>query len=774
MRKFIYLGIITSLLIGNTYGQGAATRNTYAWSLGVHTGVTTYFGDLNYKYFLPNRNDIMSGKNLSALDSRSVGVSLEKRLSGALSLTLNGLYGNVTGNDRTQNWGGSLVTDNPNFARSLNFRTEFYDANLSLTYNGANGFLIRKNARFSPYLSAGIGVTSFFVFGDLYTKDAGRYHYWTDGTIKDIAQNDPNAANAVEIAQDGAYETRTTNWKTEGKAYPTQVLNIPVALGVKYRMADRWDLSLQASARYLFSDYFDDVSGAKYPEVYDSPQHAYISNPNAANWSTKVHEFRGNTNNQNDIYGALTLGISYRFGMSLRKFRGPHFYSQAPYRKPEPAPVMTASNTNQPVVVNVNGTPTTTTIVNPDERVGEMEQQIKDMQAMQGANADAMKALNDEMLALKTEKTKLDNSSSQPTANNAELMGKIANLEARMDSVREAEIESQDNKINDLELRLAQMEARRDTVGASALRKEVSESKKNKEKLRRQRKSSNVEVKKLQEQVNEMSAKMEAMAKQTPVAPAKDPEVLKLRTEMEYMRAEMERLRTQQPTMIQQPAQQPIIIQQPAQAQTPAQAQPIIINNPAQTAAPQTPTIIQQQPMNNAQLDQMNRTLDQMSRTLDMMSGRLNNLENKQPTIIQQPAAPAAAPIIVNTPTPAPAQTTTNTYVSQVNIGLNRAPVYFGNGSSAVSRQDYATLDAIVNELQKDGGLLCSVIGYASTNGNAAQNKALSEKRAQNVKNYMVAKGVNASRILTDALGSTSPVYNSNLDRRVEITILNR
>lgn len=764
MRKFIYLGIITSLLIGNTYGQGAATRNTYAWSLGVHTGATTYFGDLNYKYFLPNRNDIMSGKNLSSLDSRTVGLSLEKRLSGALSLTLNGLYGNVTGNDRTQNWGGQLVTDNPNFVRSLNFRTEFYDANISLTYNGANGFLIRKNARFSPYLSAGIGVTSFFVFGDLYTKDAGRYYYWTDGTIKDLAQNDPNAANAVEIAQDGAYETRTTNWKTEGKAYPTQVLNIPVALGVKYRMADRWDLSLQASARYLFSDYFDDVSGAKYPEVYDSPQHAYISNPNAANWSTKEHEYRGNTNNQNDIYGALTLGISYRFGMSLRKFRGPHYYSQAPYRKPEPAPVMSASNTNQPVVVNVNGTPTTTTIINPDERVGEMEQQIKDMQAMQGANVNAMKALNDEMLALKTEKTKLDNSSSQPAANNAELMGKIASLEARMDSVREAEIESQDTKINELELRLAQMEARRDTVGASALRKEVAESKKNKEKLRRQRKSNNGEVKKLQEQVNEMSAKMDAMAKQTPAAPAKDPEVLKLRTEMEYMRAEMERLRTQQP----------IIVQQPAAVQTPVQPQPIIINNPAQTPVTQTPTIVQQQPMNNVQLDQMTRTLDQMSRTLDLMSGRLSNLENKQPTIIQQPTTPAAAPIIVNTPTPAPAQTTTNTYVSQINIGLNRASVYFANGSSVINRQDYATLDAIVNELQKDGGLLCSVIGYASTNGSAAQNKVLSEKRAQNVKNYMVAKGVNASRILTEALGATSPVYNSNLDRRVEVTILNR
>lgn len=754
-RHFIYL-IIASLLVGNAYGQGAATRNTYAWSIGVHTGVTSYYGDLSYKFFLPNRNDIMRTKNLSALDSRAVGVSIEKRLSGALALTLNGLYGNVTGNDRTQNWAGNLVTDNPNFARSLNFRTEFYDANISLTYNGANGFLIRKNARFSPYLSAGVGITSFYVFGDLYTADAGRYYYWTDGSIKNLAQTDPNAASAVAISQDGAYETRTTSWKTEGKAYPTRVLNIPVALGVKYRMSDRWDLSLQASARYLMSDYFDDVTGAKYPTTFDSPQQAYISNPNAANWSSREHEYRGNTNNQNDIYGAVTLGINYRLGLNLRKFRGPHYYSQEPYRKP--APVVAATNAaNQPVVVNVNGTPTTTTIVNPDERVGEIEQQIKDMQAMEGANASAVKALNEEMLALKAEKMKLENASSQPTSNNAELMAKMAVLEARMDSVREAEIESQDNKINDLELRLAQMEARKDTVGTSALRKQVSESKKNKEKLRRQRKSNNVEVKKLQEQVNEMSAKMDAIAKQAPAAPIKDPEVLKLRAEMEYMRAEMERLRTQQPT--------PATVSAPV----PAQTQPIIINNPAQqAAAPQVN-------YNNGQLDQMGRTLDQMNRTLDMMSTRLSNLENRQPTVINTQTPAQTAPIIVNNPAPAPAPAPSNTYItSQINVGLNRASVYFGNGSATINRQDYSTLDAIVNELQKDGGLMCSVIGYASTNGNAAQNKALSEKRAQNVRSYLVSKGVNGTRIITDALGSSSPVYNSNLDRRVEITIMNR
>ena len=753
-----------ALLVENSYGQGAATRNNYAWSIGVHAGVTSYYGDLSYKSFLPNRKDLMSGKNLSALDSRALGVSIEKKLSGALALTFNGLYGNVTGNDRTQDWSGNLVTDNPNFARSLNFRTEFYDANVSLTYNAANGFLIRKNARFSPYISAGIGVTSFYVYGDLYNSDESRYFYWRDGSIKNLAENDPNAFNAVTVSQDGAYETRTTSWKTEGKAYPTQVLNIPVALGVKYRMSDRWDLSLQASARYLFSDNFDDVSGAKYPTVFDSPQQAYISNPNAANWSTAEHEYRGNTNNQNDIYGALTIGFSYRLGLNLRKFQGPHYYSQEPYRKPTPAPV--AAPTNIPVVVNVNGTTTTTPIIvaNPDERVGEMEQQLKDMQAMQGANANAVKALNEEMLALKAEKLKLDNASSQPANANSELMGKMATLEARMDSVRESEIESQDNKINDLELRLIQMETRRDTIGMAALRKQVVESKKNKEKLRRQRKpSNNADVKKLQEQVNEMAAKMDVMTKQTPAAPAKDPEVLKLRAEMEYMRAEMERLRYQQPT----------IIQQAAAPQPQVQAQPIIINNPAQPATASQPTIIQQAPMNNAQLDAMTRSLDQMNRTLETMSFRLSNLENRQPTVITtQAPAPAPTPIIVNTPAPAPAPVSNNTYVT--NVGLSRASIYFSNGSSTINRQDYTTLDAIANELQKEGGLLCSVIGYASTTGNAAQNKAISEKRAQNVRNYLIAKGVNSTRIMTDAMGSTLPLYNSNLDRRVEVTIMNR
>lgn len=411
MRLFTYF-ILTALLISNAYGQGAVTRNSYAWSIGVQTGVTSYYGDLNYKYNLPNRNDIMSTKHLSNLDSRAVGLTLEKRLSGALALSLNGLYGNVTGNDRTQNWSGTLKTDNPNFDRSLNFRTEFYDANISLVYKAANGFLIRKNARFAPYLSAGIGITSFNVYGDLYTPSEGRYYYWKDGTIRDLAQNDPNAFNAVEIEQDRKYETNTTKWKTEGKAYPTVALNIPVALGLKYRIADRWDISLQASARFLFSDYFDDVSGAKYAESYNSPQQAYIANPNAANWNMGEHSYRGNPDNKNDVFGAVTVGLNYRFGQKLRNFSGSRFYTQEPYAKaPQPITPPPTRITPPPRVTPVNPPSNQSVVVNVN-----------------------------------------------PTNNDTDLMTRMALLNARLDSLKRAEMQAKDDKIKELELRLAKLE----------------------------------------------------------------------------------------------------------------------------------------------------------------------------------------------------------------------------------------------------------------------------------------------------------------------------
>lgn len=777
--KYKFLILIATLFMSaeGLQAQGAKVRNTYAWSFGAQLGGTTYFGDLNHKFFPPNRNDwAKMGKNY---DSYAVGLSLEKRLTGALGLSFNGMYGNVTGNDRTMDWSGKLVSDNPNLARSLNFRTEFYDLSANVVYNFANGFLIRNNAKFSPYISAGVGLMNFATFGDLYTGDGARYYYWNDNTIRNAAQNDPNSISAQEIKQDGEYETRLSgDYKIEGNDYATNfVLTIPVSLGVKMRLADRWDLSLNATGKYLFSDYFDDVSGAKYPSTANmSSQQQYILNPNAANWSTREHEVRGNANGMNDIVGFIGLGIHHRFGMQLRKFKGPRFYSQEPVRK-SITPIAPTSNPTMPS----NPTQPINLTINNQENISALEAQMKEMQALQGekdANANKeMERLMAEMKDLKDMQNRLELSSALPSANNPELAERVHIVEMRLDSIREKEIAIEEQKLLGIESQIARKEmtintTNPDTVGLAKLKVERKVSVSKREKLRRQKKSKDVEVKKMQDKIDLLNAKVDSLYTKKNGTDLQD-EVALMRLQMETMRAEMDRMRLTQ-SQVPQPVQiynstpqpQQPVYQQPVYQQPTQQAAPIIIQSPAQAPAPQ----------NNAQLDQMTLALNQMNRNLEAMAARMNAMENKQP-IIQQ-AAPT--PVIVNTPAPIVQQaapTPAPVYITQsssVNVGLSKVSVYFANGVSAIASQYKQLLSEVARESQKDGRIIISLNSFASTNGNQAANQKLSEARAANVRKYLMSQGVSVDRIVVQSFGESVSSSTTESDRRVDVELLNR
>lgn len=748
--KYIIILISGLLLISNRIvAQGSKIRNNYGWSLGVQAGATSAFSDVSYKFIPSNWRDLANMNQ--SFDSRAAELVLTKRMNNALGLSFSGMYGNVTGNDRTY-WLGKNLTENPSFSRALNFRTEFYALDVSLVYNLANGFLIRNNAKFAPYIGVGAGATSFFVFGDLYTKEGARYYYWDDNTIRNLAQNDPNAAMATEISQDKQYETRLTNYKVEGNNYSTIALQIPVTLGVKTRIADRWDVSLSASARYLFTDYFDDISD-KYPVSGNpSSQEAYFLNPNPR-WNKG--EYRGDPK-MNDIVGFIGVGIHHRFGLQLRKFKGPRFYSQEVVRTPlkpvapAPAVIPVDNNDNKNVTINVNN----------QESVTLMEKQMEEMSALRSENSEtnkAIDALSAEISELRKENAKMEANSSQPVTDNPEIAARAKTLEMRMDSIRDKEIAFQDRKISDLDSRIARMEislvsgSKPDTVGLSTLKKEKVKATNSKEKLRRQKRAENAEMKKMQSEMEALNAKIEGMSNQ-PKVMEKDPEVTLLRLEIEKMKADLERVRN---------AQQPVQIYntQPAPQQPVAQT-PVIIQAPA----PQN---------NNGQNNEMlNRTLMEINKNLEVMSSRIATLENKN---VPAPVVNTPAPIIVNQPapvvnTPAPIINTP----AAINVGLNKASVYFGNGSSTIPAKYFDALDAVVVESQKDSRIYLSILGYASKTGSAAINNRLSKERSEAVKNYLIRKGVMPDRISVESFGASYSTSPGELDRKVEILLLSR
>lgn len=743
MKNIFLLTLISLSIGGQLYAQGAKVRNNYAWSIGLHAGGTSYYGDLNHNFFLPNRNDLFSiNKNY---DSKAAGIVVEKRISNALGLSFTGTYGNVTGNDRAYDWGGKLITDKPTLARSLNFRTEFYDLSAALNYNFANGLLIRNNARFSPFLSAGVGLTNFDVYGDLYTEAGGRYYYWADNSIRDMMENDPNAANAVEIQQDKQYETRlSSEYKIEGKDYATRfVLNVPVTLGVKYRLADRWDVSLFATAKYMFTDYFDDVSGNPYPPTGEmNAQQQYILNPNARNWLYADHETRGNANGLNDVVGYVGIGINHRLGMQLRKFKGPRFYTQETTKTPYVA-TTTAPTTSGNQAVNVN--------ISASDNYNLLQAQLREIQTLQGENSRLQtEKLMAEMRELEAMKNKMELASPVPIDNNPEIMERMRLLEMRMDSVREAEIADEDSRIKELSARIAKLESSTDTTGVGKLKAERRTAQNKKDKLRKQKKSNNTELVGIQARLDAMNNKVDSLNRLQEME-LKD-ELATMRAQMQAMKTEMEKMKTQQPVQIYNS-----VPQQPQQVVTQQPVQPIIVQAP------------QNQPAANN--DQLNLILNQINRNLENVSARLTALENKPAPTVQAPAAP----VIVNTPPPAPvvpAPVINQTTV--VNLGLNKVSVFFGNGSANVATQYRNVLNDIAREANKDSRIVISLNGYASTTGSNAANQKLSEARCENVRKYLVSRGVSPANIFVQAYGSSSSSSAGESDRRVDVELISK
>lgn len=86
-------------------------------------------------------------------------------------------------------------------------------------------------------------------------------------------------------------------------------------------------------------------------------------------------------------------------------------------------------------------------------------------------------------------------------------------------------------------------------------------------------------------------------------------------------------------------------------------------------------------------------------------------------------------------------------------------------------------LDKLVKLMKAHPEISILVDGHTDDEGNDSYNLDLSERRAGSVKNYLVSKGISASRISTKGYGATKPITTNTTDdgkaqnRRIEITI---
>ncbi|MBX2834830.1 MAG: peptidoglycan-associated lipoprotein Pal [Micavibrio sp.] len=89
-----------------------------------------------------------------------------------------------------------------------------------------------------------------------------------------------------------------------------------------------------------------------------------------------------------------------------------------------------------------------------------------------------------------------------------------------------------------------------------------------------------------------------------------------------------------------------------------------------------------------------------------------------------------------------------------VNVGDR---VFFGYDSYDISSEARSTLDRQANWLKQYSNVSITLEGHADERGTREYNLALGERRANAVRNYLVASGVDASRINVVSYGKERP-----------------
>ena len=90
--------------------------------------------------------------------------------------------------------------------------------------------------------------------------------------------------------------------------------------------------------------------------------------------------------------------------------------------------------------------------------------------------------------------------------------------------------------------------------------------------------------------------------------------------------------------------------------------------------------------------------------------------------------------------------------------------VTFAFGKANLKPQAKATLDGIYGEIAQINNVNVAVAGYTDRIGKDAPNVKLSQRRADSVANYLVAKGVPAQSISAVGHGKANPVTGSTCD----------
>lgn len=246
------------------------------FEVGVLAGGSNYMGDLSFN----------STKIYMEETHFTGGIFARYNLNRFFAIKLGGNFAKVSGTD-------AHATDQKVTYRNLSFESKIMEGSLIFDINFPGFEPYNYEQVLSPYIFGGIAIFHFEPTTVFQKRTVGLQPLGTEGQG---LSGFPGKYNLTEFA-------------------------IPFGLGVKYALTESWSIGLEVGARFLFTDYLDDVS--KNYVAFDDLLAGNGSD--AASLGNRTGELlgtepisvptgtqRGDDKN-NDWYGIFGLTFSYHF-----------------------------------------------------------------------------------------------------------------------------------------------------------------------------------------------------------------------------------------------------------------------------------------------------------------------------------------------------------------------------------------------------------------------------------------------------------------------------
>ena len=108
---------------------------------------------------------------------------------------------------------------------------------------------------------------------------------------------------------------------------------------------------------------------------------------------------------------------------------------------------------------------------------------------------------------------------------------------------------------------------------------------------------------------------------------------------------------------------------------------------------------------------------------------------------------------------------------------LSQDKIHFENDKADIKQKSHTLLDNLVTVAKKCSNTNISIEGHTDSKGSEKYNQALSEKRANAVKEYFIKKGISKVRLQAVGIGETKPIADNKTEdgkaknRRIEFII---